>query len=232
MKSKKSGIPILSALLRIIIAIVLVFIFFKVSTRTLHAFSDKDDKVVNGFEEFANGIIDMSSTAKRFEMEFKKGSAIIGFGKGSSGADWQCFNCHTTNPPQPSRAYIRPTSDACVGSACVCLCLEGFNFDSNFGKCPSALICKALKREAHEKDIKEITIIKSSDKLFSNDDTYWKNGFLFANEIDNANGLPKIKTNKLELFVDNNNGVVSVCTGAMRDNNQNMFGNNRCTTPP
>ena len=226
MKSKKSGIPILSALLRIIIAIVLVFIFFAACSKVRNALSNEDDKVVASFNEFAEGINSMPDTAKKFEVEFKKGSAIMGFKKGDINVNWDCVNCN------PTRAYLRPPNSECVSSACACLCLEGFSFDSNFGKCSSALICKALKRDNKEKDIKEITIIKSIDKLFSNDDTYWKNGFLFANDVDNANGLPKIKTNKLELYVDNNNGVVSVCTKAMRDNNQRMFRNDRCTTPP
>lgn len=204
MKNKKSGIPVLSALLRIIIAIVLVFVFFAACSNIRNAFSNKDDKVIGAFEEFANGINDMSKETKSFEIEFKKGSAIIGFTKNSAGSplDWQCFNCHTTSPPQPSRAYLGPPNSECVGSACICLCLEGFSFDLNFGKCPSALICKGLT-----KDIKETTIIMSSDHSFSNDDTYWKNGFLFANDVDQASGLAKIKTSKMQLFVDNNKGL-------------------------
>ena len=224
MKNKKSGIPILSALLRIIIAIVLVFIFFAACSRVKNAFSNEDDKVINAFEEFANGINDMSSTAKSFEVEFKKGSAIVGFRKGDGSAplNWDCINCN------PTRAYIRPSNSECVGSACICLCLEGFSFDSNFGKCPSALTCRVLK-----KDIKEITILKSSDNDYdAGDDTYWKNGFLFVNGIEEGAGSGIISISPAAFFVDNNNGVVSVCTAIMRQNNKNMFGNDRCTTPP
>ena len=231
MKSKKSGIPILSALLRIIIAIVLVFIFFVACSKVKNAFSNEDDKVINDFEEFANGINDMSSTAKSFEMEFKKGSAIVGFRKGASA--WDCHNCHTTHA-SPTRAFIKPSNDQCVSSACMCLCLEGFLFEggaNKLAKCGN-LICKGLKKGIKEKDIKETTIIKSSDKLFSNDDTYWKNGFLFVNGIEEGAGSGIISISPVTLFVDNNNGVVSVCTKAMRENNQKMFGNDRCTTPP
>lgn len=227
MNNKKSGIPVLSALLRIIIAIVLVFVFFVACNKVRNAFSNEDDKVVDSFEEFADGIIDMSDP-KSFELEFKKGTAIMGFRKGDIDVKWDCVNCN------PTRDYPRPTSDACVGSACVCLCLEGFSFDSNFrGKCPSALRCKALKRNNAEKDIKEITIIKSNDNDYDDsDDTYWKNGFLFANSVESASGISKISVNKLQLFVDNNNGVIVVCNAEMKTYNEGKFGKPICTTPP
>src|SRR3989338_1692453 len=126
MNSKKSGIPVLSAILRIVIAIVLVFIFFAACSKVRNALSNKDDKVIDSFNELANGINDMSSTAKSFEVEFKKGTAILGFRNGGGAAlNWDCINCG------PTRAYLRPTNSECVGSACVCLCSDGFSFASN-----------------------------------------------------------------------------------------------------
>jgi len=225
MKSKKSGIPVLSAILRIVIAIVLVFIFFAACSRVRNALSNEDDKVINSFNEFANGINDMSKETKSFEVEFKKGSAIMGFRTGGAALNWDCSNCG------PTRAYLRPTNSECVGSACACLCLEGFSFASNFGKCPSALICKKLTKE-----IKEITILKSADNDFdpgggAGSDTYWQNGFLFVNGVEEgASGV--ISLSPATMFVDNNNGVVSVCTSTMKKYNEIKFGNERCTTPP
>ena len=59
---------------------------------------------------------------------------------------------------------------------------------------------------------------------------YWKNGFLFANDIDKANGLKKFKGTELNLFVDNKDGKIGVCNFEMLKDNPNERGSKICIT--
>ena len=228
MKNKKS--MIFSAILRIVIAIVLLFFALAACSRIRSAYSNSDDQYFSSFKEFVNLINDMSNS-KSFELKFKKDTAIVGFRKndGAVPLDWKCYNCHGTDS-NPTRVFVRPSKPECVSSACICLCSEGFKLDSNnkLAKCDK-LMCESLA-----KDIKEITILKSdNNKVFDSADTYWKNGFLFANnDKDSVSGISKISVNRLELFVDNKNGVIAVCNAEMKNYNEGKFGKPTCTTPP
>ncbi len=228
MKNKKSGMPVLTGLVRLILGLGLLFIFANIGCTVIKNFSNKDDKVAASFEGFVNMINAMSDPTKSYtELDFKKGSAIVGFRKGAS--TWECYNCHTTHS-LPTRVFIKPSNDQCKSTACMCLCPEGFVLEggtNKLAKCGKPLMCKILN-----KDIKEVTIIRSSDNSFSNDDTYWKNGFLFVDAVEEGAGSGIISLSPATMFVDNNEGVASVCTQNMRENNLKMFGNDKCTTPP
>jgi len=201
MKNRKSLLT-LTAIVEILVAIVLFLIVLSACNKIRDAFSSNEDKYTASFQGFVNEINDMRKQKNIFEIELKEGSAIIGFSK--AGVKWECINCN--------RQFDKPTNPQCTGNACACLCLEGFKYENNLGRCGTSLICKPL-----EKNIAEKTYLNKN-----NPNTYWKNGFLFVNGIRDANGLSDsiIYTNPFSFFVNNDDGTVTVCNPEMNENNE------------
>ena len=235
MTKKKSEIT-LTAIVELILVIVLFLIAFVACTTIKNGFSNNDEKYIASFKDFVNGINDMTNPRKVFTVEVKTrsaiGSAIIGFSK--EGNAWKCVNCN------PDRSFSKPHNQQCDNNACACLCLDGFKFKGILGQCEKPLICETLEDIRKTAiNIKQITIISSNDDKFQPTDTYWENGFLFANgvtlfdnDINDANGMKNFMGNQMEIFVDKDNNVISVCNAEMRQRNKNAFNDDKCTTPP
>ena len=210
MKNKKS-LMVLSAIVRIILAIVLFIFVFVACTMIKSAFFSNDDKYTVSFVGLVNSINDMNmkQPKKTVPLETKEESAIIGFRK--DGAAWECNNCN------PTKKFVKPSNQQCDGNACACICIEGFKGSQTNIECQT-LICRTLT-----KDIKDETIIDKDKNI------KWINGFLFVNGMDNVNGLPKFRGTQMDLFIDDNNDVISVCNADMREYNKRTFKYNKRT---
>ena len=208
-KNKKSSVgTMMGTIMVIIITLAMVFlVFMPACNKARSALPSEDKQYIRSFEDFVNGINDMTIEKKQFLLELKKESAIIGFSKDSE--SWVCNNCG------PARTYKKPTTANCRDSACTCLCIEGFEFDDeNNGRCET-LMCKTL-----EKDIMARIEIPNNK--------YWDNGFLFATHIADANGLEEFKGKDLTLFVDNKDGKIGVCNGDMLKYHEDWGGFSEC----
>jgi len=223
MKNKKSLIS-LEGLVRIIIAVVLFLFVFGACSKAKSGLSDQEGINIISFEDFVNGVNGMRSdtTKKSFSITLKKDTAIIGFIKDtlSDPKDWKCRNCHG----EAVMTFNKPSNSECNEKACVCLCTEGFNFDrgSNFISCGS-LRCKTLTKDISER------IDVRTDYLGSN--TYWENGFLFANDISQANGLNKYKPKDMDIFVDKVDDKITVCNSEMKRYVEDNCCTNSCIIP-
>ncbi len=207
LKNKKAMELTLGTLVRIIIVLAIFFLILLPACNKFLGFFSNDRKYIASFEDFVNGVNGMTIEQKQFSLRLKKESAIIGFSDGSK--PWECENCG------PARSYEKPTNLKCEGLSCICLCNEGFEFDEdNKGKCKS-LLCKTV-----EKDI--------TARMELPGGKFWNNGFLFANDIDKANGLSTFKGNDLALFVDNKDGRTGICNFEMLKDNPSYPGSKNC----
>lgn len=202
-ENKKSFI-VISAFVRLVIALVLFLVAFAACVNIRSGF-DENERYVLSFEDFVNSINDLERTKTSVDVAIKKKTAIIGFRENAEA--WVCRNCHEDNG---DTIGFPKTTDTCIGTACVCLCTEGFELgDSNLISCDD-LYCLPIT-----KNIADMTHVL--------DGKSWENGFVFANDRENVNGLKKYKIDVMTLYVDNVDETITVCNDDMKEYNKNLF---------
>jgi hypothetical protein len=213
MINKKGFLLGAEGLLRLILAIVLVFIAFTACSKLGPKSSDQENKYILSFEDFVSGIDSQSRERTAYTVEMGKKSAIIGFSKDKN--SWKCENC----PGAGNKEIFKPTDSlSCKNSACVCLCKKDFRFEDEFGVC-NELICIQTTQD-----------FSSTTKVMGSN-SFWKDGFLIVRDIENGNGLPKQIQEDIELFVDNpeSKDLLTICTLDMREYNKDNLGYDGCT---
>jgi len=208
LKNKKS--LILEALVRIIIAAVILFVIVIPACNIVGElfFYDVD---TSSFEEFVDRINEMPSERIEqfaFALQLNKKSAIIGFD--SSTNPFKCEGCGSGESyDNPDRTIDKPDSQECIDKACVCLCDKSFEINqiTGVGKCIKDFLCKPLNEYI---DLVGNTILGKKN-FFPWDYKYWRNGFLFTRDTDNANGLGKNTEKDLNLQVERKGSIIGVC---------------------
>lgn len=222
LKNKKAIEINWEAILRLILLIPLIILVLIACNASV----PKEEKYLQSFNDFVSGINSMSTQKKLFEgIKLEKKTAIIGFRKPnpnetSTPPNWKCVNCAGTGTED--RVFLRFDHPECAGSACACLCKEGFKFEGGtqkLGKCES-FECKAINKQI-------------SDKTYVlNKNTYWQNGFLIVRDVDNANGLPKYTPERVNIAANYVKGILTVCTAGMVQHNIKNNISDSCIIPP
>jgi len=189
MLKNKKGL-VLKALILTIIAVIAAIAFIRGGGKIYAAVFDPESEYQKSFNKFVEDVNRMKLEKDTIPIKLEKGSAIIGF---SSSGDCKCYNCYGNDPSTVTIKFIRPSDLECANNACACLC-ENLDFDAST---PKVAQCEKLSCETLNKEITSFTNVAPNEGGVS-----WTNGFLFANDVDQANGLPKYSEVKTYLYVD------------------------------
>lgn len=183
MRSKK-GLAI-EALIRIIIAVILLFIAIKVGQKVIDIFAGSDaPKGLESFAEEINGL-------KRIE-EFKSAfivldpdMAVIGFSRDA--ADFRCYGCITDEFSAAGKTIYytmkKPTYIECKGKPCACVCLGDFSVLPASHGDARELYCRKYYCRSLEIDIAPDVSLQGPLRRSGIDRSsypYWQNGFMFV----------------------------------------------------
>lgn len=225
MIKNKKGI-IVDALIRIIIAILVVLAVFNIVKRVAEAFFGGNEAL----QSFENLIDKMNSLendeGKQIIVSMDEGNAIVGFSK--SIKEFRCYGCLQTNSKYFSANLLyysieKPSNSACNNNPCACVCLKGLSADSNSGYILNAnfvnvncerFSCKTLKDDVPTKISLE-TALKKKNILLA-DYPYWENGFFFVRSKDVSNGINLLEDiKKVIVYIEkrtiNQNNYVAAC---------------------
>lgn len=206
-KNKKSFIMV-KTLVRVIVVIGVIFFLILPACNKVQSYFDTDQKYKRSFEKFVDKINGFPAGKRPASIELDKDSAIIGFSKNIN--LFECVNCWDGNK---NIVFDKPTKNQeCSESACICLCNEGFD-STEIGSgddqakvihCKKKLNCKQI-----DKDVVEATVVSVREG------SYFNNGFLFARDISDVNGLEKHTQETIDFVVDKTEDIIAVCTPNM-----------------
>ncbi|HLC50419.1 MAG TPA: hypothetical protein VJI97_03240 [Candidatus Nanoarchaeia archaeon] len=182
MNSKK-GFTMAEALMRIIIAVVLLFIVFKFGKGIADSLFGGGD-ALQSFESLANEMNSQDNwIAKPTLLSLDEGTGVIGF---SRIGDFQCMGCAGDSKDSVTSIFKRPQAAECAGNACLCVCTNGLKI--NIDKSPSETSCENIYCKAITQDIYPSYNLKDGKfKTYNGQTTSsWKNGFIFVRDIDNG----------------------------------------------
>ncbi|MBU90391.1 hypothetical protein CMO94_02515 [Candidatus Woesearchaeota archaeon] len=204
-KNKKS---LFFGVVPLVVLALSVFLFFVVFVGSSYifkmVFKSSGDSYTRDFEGFVDDINRLGLGVSPPDLiKLKKKSAIIGFSKGAD--IYECIDCYSSKIQHIN--VLKPQKQECENNACVCLCIENFQFAEyegdpiKYGFCPK-FECKELEQNI----IEEASIPGGG---------YWKNGFLFANDVSEANGLRDFNPQIDPLIVEKRQNIVGICSRDM-----------------
>lgn len=212
-KSRKA--MIIEALMRIIIAIVLVVIVFKIGKNVAEAFFGGSD-ALKSFDDFANEINSIrDDEGKQVLLSLDKGTAVMGFSKNSK--EFRCYGCEQAYGSAFSQKLLfysiqKPDNEQCNGKPCMCICLKNLkkgNYveDESKVSCES-FSCRAIKKNIYNRISLENALKKKGIGTSDYKYPYWENGFFFVrrkNSETPLNGMiPPNDARKITLFIETN----------------------------
>lgn len=245
MKNKKS-LMIVSTLVKIIIALVVLFlIVIPACNKARKYFFDYGS--TESFETFVDGINSMEPGAQQFVLRLDKGSGVIGFGREAANTYDNDFKCYCgskmnglTSSERLNVILDKPSNSECNGKACVCLCeleTQGETIDGGggtHGNCKRIISCKGLDGEIDITDKTIITKLSNLPLLGGDWFQYWGKSFLFYRSIagipETLNGLGS-NLNKEEIItlsVEKRGNLVGVCNSNMLKFNKDRLNINGC----
>ena len=185
----KKAFTMAEALMRITIAVILLFVVFKFGKSIANSFFGGGDSI-KSFESFADEL----NSQKQWQSEpillsLDSGTAVVGFSKDG---DFECISCQGGEGTFASRAiFKKPSKSQCTGTACVCLCSKGLDISYKdksaiLDKQPASIKCAGLYCKSVNTDIYPSYVLKDGKyKTYGrrSDFASWKNGFIFAREV-------------------------------------------------
>lgn len=123
MKFKNKAIA-LETLLRVVIAIVLLFFILKIGSNALRGFTGSDAPEV--FHEFVDDLNEMPRGSKQFVIAMDKESMVYGFNNETK--EIECKSCHGILFEETmiynDYAIEKPQHSECKDNSCICQCLS------------------------------------------------------------------------------------------------------------
>ena len=193
LKSKKAtALPVPLFLLLLVFALISLFAFYTALIAPLFRLSDTAltsfDNFVDEIEKLQDGELDSKG------LVLDKDTAIIGFSKSKNAFQYTFgFSSFLMN---------RPSSNACEGKACICLCRDGLEMGTSTG--PNELICSQFEcRSLSNTDFSPYQPNFFTDRDLSGDK--FQNGFfiLRGNKAEFAD-FATTGTNLIELIGNTN----------------------------
>jgi len=182
-RKNKGAAPLTAeALVRVIIAVLVIILLFPACAKIRDAFFNPDTKFQRSFENFVFEIDNLPpNRIETFSLLLKENSAIIGF---SDQGDYKYVSSDRgSSKIRTITEFQRPSTEACSGSSCICICFSGLEIED--GK----IICEDDKLQC--KRITHGEIFDNNPLLINpftppqqGDFRYWKNGFLFGRGLD------------------------------------------------
>ena len=209
---------VVEALMRIIIAVVLVVIVFNIGKKVALAIFGGGD-ALQSFENLAQEINSFRGIeSKQTFLSMDEGTAVIGFSKNTK--EFRCYGCPQAFSPTPFYYSIqKPSNDNCNGKPCMCLCLKGLKSSPLSGS-ESKVTCDSFSCQTLTEDISPKISLESSLKkrnIQLENYPYWENGFFFVrrgNAETPLNGMPSNDIRKITLFIEKKTAGNNVYVGA------------------
>ncbi|MEK6892280.1 MAG: hypothetical protein AABX25_03785 [Nanoarchaeota archaeon] len=179
---KKKGMAI-EALMRIIIAIILLFIAIKVGQKVISIFAGSD--APKSLEDFTQELNDLKNgESKSAFVILDPDMAVIGFSK--SATEFRCYGCLSDREYSGKLIYYamkKPAYSECSDKACACVCLSDFSaLPASEGEARE-LYCRKFYCRTLTTDIASDLSLQGPSKRSGVDlpsYPYWQNGFMFV----------------------------------------------------
>ena len=224
LKNKKSFDINTDFIVRLVFVAAVILLIVMPAGSKLYAkiFSQMYDK---SFESFVNEINKPDFGKEDFQLRLKAKSAIVGFSKNTE--RFECINCYGAFDDKPTIIFEKPKREECLAGACVCLCSEGLGLEKSEDMPTGTIHCSEMTCiKVEQRDIIDKVIIRTNDASIFGVDVpggateYWKNGFLYVNDMDGINGI-KSHNEEINYFkVEKRQNIVGVC-------NQDIFNLNK-----
>lgn len=207
---------VVEALMRIIIAIVLIVIVFKIGKNVAEAVFGGSD-ALKSFENLANEINDLKDDeGKQALLSLDEGNAVIGFSKNSK--EFRCYGCEQvygllSSPNLLFYSIKKLSNEQCNDKSCICMCLKNLKKEDYIGdeskvSCES-FSCRSIKEDIYNKVSLENALKKKGIGTSGYKYPYWENGFYFVrrkNTDTPLNGMiPPNDIRKITLFIEKKN---------------------------
>lgn len=200
---------IIEALMRTIIAVVLILIVLNIGKNVADAMFGGSNSL-KSLENLANKL-NSNELQEGFSREelisLDRGTALIGF---SRGWDYECYGCGRKSSDQLESRFKRPSDHECQNSACICLCLKGL--PQNRGSeqdvlditC-SRLVCKKINENIVPKiDLGEKPYRAANGRPLRHSIS-WQGGFLYARDagLDGSiSGLLRNSQSTIQVIIE------------------------------
>src|SRR3989344_8229792 len=180
--NKKKGMAI-EALMRIIIAVILLFIAIRVGQKVISIFAGSDaPKSLETFTEELNDL--KNDESKSAFVILDPDMAVIGFSK--SATEFRCYGCLNDKEYSGKLIYYsmkKPAYSECSDKACACVCLSDFSaLPASEGEARE-LYCRKFYCRTLTTDIASDLSLQGPRKRSGVDlpsYPYWQNGFMFV----------------------------------------------------
>lgn len=179
---KKKGMAT-EALVRIIIAVILLFIAIKVGQKVINVFAGSD--APKSLEDFTQEINDLKNgESKSAFVILDPDMAVIGFGK--SAAEFRCYGCLSDREYSGKLIYYamkKPAYSECSDKACACVCLSDFSaLPASEGEARELycrkFYCRTISIDVAPKISLQGPLQEKGISLATY--PYWENGFMFV----------------------------------------------------
>lgn len=201
---KKKGMAI-EALMRIIIAVILLFIAIKIGKEVISIFAGSDaPKSLETFTEELNNLD--NGVSKQSFIILDSDMAAIGFSK--SAAEFRCYGCLSDREYSGKLIYYsmkKPAYSECIDKACACVCLGDFSsLPASEGEARELycrkFYCRTINTDISPKISLQGPLQKKGISLATY--PYWENGFMFvrASSPDTpSNGMTSANTGRKQI---------------------------------
>ena len=210
---RKKGMAI-EALMRIIIAVILLFIAIKVGQKVASIFSGSD--APKSLETFTDDINNLGNgESKQSFIILDPNMAVIGFSKNA--VEFRCNGCiqetaefkDGVRPSNPNLdqyySMKKPSYSECTNNACVCVCLSDFGVLPNSHGDSRELYCRKFYCRTINTDVSPkiyLQIPLQKKKIVLPAYPYWENGFMFSRRSSSnipSNGMDTANTERSQV---------------------------------
>ena len=173
----------IEALMRIIIAVILLFVAIKVGQKVINIFAGSD--APKSLETFADEINNLQNGESKSEfLILDPDMAVIGFGKNA--AEFRCYGCLSDREYSDKLLYYsmkKPSYSECIENACACVCLSDFSaLPASQGEARELycrkFYCRTINTDIAPRISLQGPLQKKGVSLATY--PYWENGFMFV----------------------------------------------------
>ena len=218
--NKKAAAETVEILVRIVIALVLLFAAFNIGKKVAGTIFGKSE-AMNSFNKLADDLNSLElGTGEDFVrketfISLDRGTAVVGFSK--TAQEFKCYGCINPEAFQREGEFYysinRPPNQECNNKPCICLCRKDFvrgtqsleNIQSNVVEINcGTFICKSLNDDIINRVSLESSLRKRGQTLINY--PYWENGFFFVrikNDETPSDGMvPPNNVRKIKIGIE------------------------------
>lgn len=206
--NKKAAAEMVEILMRIVIALVLLFAAFSIGKKVANLVFGGNNEAIDSFNQLTKDINSLQLgtnedyAGKQTFISLDSGSAIVGFSRNTQ--EFRCYGCEAALGSATSYSTVeqgpifysitKPPNQECNDKPCACFCKKDFKKGELAGgkieiTCGS-FVCSSLNTDIYSRISLEGALRNNNIQLATY--PYWENGFFF-----NRRKLPNTNSNMI-----------------------------------